>query len=361
MNPRPLTNFRWLRVPKTQDWESLVSDDGQEELWLPGEPSDDPNITEVVGDASSETWVAYKAERKQRRYDPLASENGAMFLNFANLDGSKENFLNFAHSYGRLGLAEELPVLIPAPFEGMPVSEGEHFDTWRDAWRLMRLGVLLWKADRNADRSMREEAREARRQLEKEIRTLVLPGRKGAPRLGEERVPMISLSLERLNPDPPTWLQDEADPFLSISSDSGKDQDFRKTTLKYLVNRGLGSDIAPQLVLGERFEYQIVPQTLWSFMWDQLARAIVGSHKFIQCPRCAKWLEIDGFKRRSNSRYCNNTCKEMAKRARKERALELHHQGRAPQAIEETLVEEFGYRSTRVPTIERWIREDSGS
>src|SRR5262249_38997839 len=59
-------------------------------------------------------------------YEPLAQETG-LFLNFAHLDHSKKDFLQFANKYGRLGTYHQL-----GPEHGEPLDE------WQDHHRWMR-------------------------------------------------------------------------------------------------------------------------------------------------------------------------------------------------------------------------------
>src|SRR6266446_7719930 len=51
-----------------------------------------------------------------RPYEPLVEETG-LFLTFANLDGSEDEFLRFANTYGRLGTNWQIYPELGEPLE----------------------------------------------------------------------------------------------------------------------------------------------------------------------------------------------------------------------------------------------------
>lgn len=300
-----LIPFIWGRLPSDASW---VEEKGPESprYWLLDWPAEDLDAqvkrpSEVDGDAMRCALRGQEETRRKLTYQPSSIESGGMFLDLAYLDGSRASILAFAHRHGLLGLKETLPVERQEPLAGLVISTGESLEAWRDAIRLMRLGVFLWQADTEAvDEELVALAREAIDQVTT------------YPRLGRAKTPTIGLRLQRLRTA-------SGERGFSHFGHAGQAATvFRKSALAALVNeqlRGaaprLEPDQAGHLVFG------LTPENLWSFLWVQLAQAASGDRHYLRCGKCGRWVEIDHGESRSNRKYCSASCKQLAYRRRK--------------------------------------------
>jgi hypothetical protein len=92
---------------------------------------------------------------------------------------------------------------------------------------------------------------------------------------------------------------------------------------------------------------RIVPQSLVSALWIQLAKAIEGDRKYRECDVCGTWFEVSG-DRRADARFCSNACRFKAYRQRQDEARRLSAEGRSPKQIAKQL-------GSDVKTVNGWI------
>jgi hypothetical protein len=91
--------------------------------------------------------------------------------------------------------------------------------------------------------------------------------------------------------------------------------------LKTIIDGHLKRRCEPRMLWedGPRLGFSLVPTTLLSALWIQLARAIGGHKGYRPCAACGKVLEIslDEQGHRTNRRYCSDKCRQQSYRERK--------------------------------------------
>jgi hypothetical protein len=98
---------------------------------------------------------------------------------------------------------------------------------------------------------------------------------------------------------------------------------------------------------GLREKIRIVPSSLISALWIQLAQAVEGDRKYRQCEECKKWYEVSG-DRRADARFCSDPCRFRAYRKRQKEAKRLHATGVSPKDIAKQL-------GSDTKTVKGWI------
>lgn len=100
----------------------------------------------------------------------------------------------------------------------------------------------------------------------------------------------------------------------------------------------------------DRPRFRIVAKHLAGALWMQLARYVDGDKDYVQCVVCEKWLEISldeaGF--RTSRLYCSDACRSKAYRARQGQAHRLAHEGLSLAVIAHTL-------ETSAETVQGWL------
>lgn len=95
---------------------------------------------------------------------------------------------------------------------------------------------------------------------------------------------------------------------------------------------------------------QVVPATLLTAMWLQLALATAGEKRFVQCKFCCRFMEIStektGF--RMHREFCSNVCKTNDYRRRRRMVLDLAGKGMRLKDIAERA-------ETKASTVRGWI------
>jgi hypothetical protein len=93
---------------------------------------------------------------------------------------------------------------------------------------------------------------------------------------------------------------------------------------------------------------RIFPHNLIGALWLQLSHGLSGNLHYAQCPACKEWFELSPGTGRSDKEFCSIKCRQKAYRGRKERALELHLQGK-------TIKEVAAECETAQKTAEGWL------
>jgi hypothetical protein len=269
-------------------------------------------------------------------YEPLVEETG-LFLTFAHLDGSEDEFLRFANTYGRLGT-----------YHRIGNEHGEPLDEWRQHQRWMQFlaevrneclkhrpsfGKLVsWQGTEIIYRfpKIGTEATEQwrhRGQLRKCPR-----GRKGLPLFqpGNLRGPALWFLVYAID----DWLRE--------------------------LERW-EKPIAPRIVWSEedwRPQFVFGPSSLLGAMICQFAAALHGAWPFKECAYCHKFFRLAPGVNRANRLTCSHTCKQYLHNGRVERARQLHAQGRTIRQIAKELnVRPQGQKSS-VEIVKTWIVKD---
>ncbi len=130
--------------------------------------------------------------------------------------------------------------------------------------------------------------------------------------------------------------------------------DFFAPALAYVqeaVNVRLGRLVAPRLVLDDRrggLALRLAPQTLLGAIWLQFAQAVHGGKAFRRCGQCGAWFELSPQTARTNRLFCGGACRSKAHRGRRERACELHRQGKSVKEIAREL-------DSDAASVKRWV------
>lgn len=294
--------FRWRSVPRRVHFQAHAGSDGSDGgLWLLDEPAEDfdaPGYDPGHSDFATRAALnASEARVRDYEYDPYLSRYGGMFLNLASVDGTVESAEGFAHRFGRLGIAERLPVtLLEAP--GAAISCGEHLDLWRDCALAMRLGVSAWHLCNPHAKT--KDSRAAAAFLKANLRVVFGAGSK---------YQLVELpELKRLE-----WPLGGVDRRLELR---GHRREAMASLLAQLASAFLAEGTTTELVAGSNagLELRIRTSSLWQFMWLQLAQAASGHREFDTCDHCGRFYEIGSKKSRKDRDYCTKSCKQMAYR-----------------------------------------------
>jgi hypothetical protein len=266
-------------------------------------------------------------------YQPLAEETG-LFLAFARLGDSQEEFLRFANAYGRLGTYFQI-----GPDLGEPLDEWQRHQRWMRHLTDLRdecdrdwphLGPYVgWAGDELAFRfpPIGEGSSETWRHR------------------GELRV------VPRNNDGPPLFRRGEvlrpARWLLSFAIDDW---------LQEL--HGMRRPVAPRMVWSEAdSQAQLVfgPTSLLGAMVCQLAAAVHRGWPFQECARCHRFFRLEPGVNRANRRTCSHTCKQYLYNQRVQRAQSLHAEGwTVPAIVKELQVKPQGKRSG-AEVVRTWI------
>jgi hypothetical protein len=268
-----------------------------------------------------------------RPYEPLVEETG-LFLMFANLDGSKADFLQFANTYGRLGTYH---VFLPEC--GEPLDEWQRHHRWMHFLAGLRskclkerpqLGdVVRWQGEEivyhfpkigtGADETWRHRGQLRQRPRDQRELPLFRPGDLRGPALW-----FLGYALE-------DWLREL---------------------------EGRGKPIAPRMVWSEqdsRPQLVFGPSSLLGAMVCQFAVALHGAWPFQECAYCHKFFRLEPGVNRANRLTCSSTCKQYLHNRRVERACELHAQGwTVRQIVRELNVRSQGQK-TNVAIVTKWV------
>lgn len=272
-------------------------------------------------------------------YEPLMEETG-LFLTFANLDGSKDDFLHFANTYGRLGTYD-----VFVHEHGEPLDEWRRHHRWMHFLAKLRGGwlkdppqldeVVRWQGEEiiyhfpktgiAVNDMWRHRGQLRQRPCGKRGEPLFLPGDLHGPALW-----FLCHAIEE-------WLRE-----LEVMQ--------KPIAPRMVWSEGDGR---PQLVFG--------PTSLLGAMVCQFAVALNGAWPFQECAFCHKFFRLQPGVNRANRLTCSFTCKQYLHNRRAEQARQLHAQGRTVRQIAKELkVKPHGKRSN-VEIVEAWVQMPAAS
>ena len=233
-----------------------------------------------------------------RSYAPL--EHTGLFLQFAQLRHSRAEILRFANRYGLLGMAQVRSVISDSPGSSDWIEE---FEVWIDKIDSLALAVrvrrmvdqtdvagmskhIVWEGD-----AVHFLARTSRGVIKTPI---------AAKHWNRDL-------LERFRPG------DVIGP--------------ARYYLQAVINENLEGQVSSRLLWDAshaRLNLYVVPATLLSAMWLQLAKAVDGDKLHTQCRECRVWFEVrspdseTGRGARADKQFCGNACRARAWRKAKE-------------------------------------------
>jgi hypothetical protein len=268
--------------------------------------------------------VAKRPELMDRRHVTPTREDTALFRNFADLDPTPEQILEFVQRYGRLW------------------NEGqEPFEEWEFEVRTMRFLIEIW--DAVGDKRMET--------IEEHFK---------ADKKGLVHYPFGDTVLQY---SPWVWKRQRISEH-SVNKYSVEVDDYsighQGTPLRaaqyYVVeavNRRLTKLGAQTMLDWPDGHYQLVtvPHNLLGALWFQFAASIAGQKSYRACEVCGRAMEMSPDVNRADRRYCSDACRSRALRRRQRQATEMRSAGKKLREIAKAT-------GSDVATIKKWLGED---
>ncbi len=269
--------------------------------------------------------VGKRPELTNRRVVLPTEEDAALFRNFAAMEPTPEQILDFATRRG--------------PLWG---EEQERFEEWEFEVRTMRFLIQVWDAVR-------------RRKLKGELVELFK-----ADNSGVVEFPYVDTVLEYK-----PWLRQRR----RVSEHSGAELTVetgatavaqRGTPLRaaqsyvvYAVNNRLLALGAQTMLDWPDGKYQLVtrPNNLLGALWFQFASSIAGNKTYRACDVCGRAMEMSPDVNRADRRYCSDACRSRAMRRRQKKAAEMRQAGKTLRAIAKAT-------GSDMATLKKWLGED---
>jgi hypothetical protein len=275
-------------------------------------------------------------DEKLFAYEPLVEETG-LFLTFAHLDGSKDAFLGFANTYGRLGTYHTY-----FPGHREPLYE------WEEHHRWMRFLAKL-QSDCVSDRpKISEVVSWEGDEVIYSFPKIVIGANEPWRHRGELRLCLQSKKgLPLFQPGdlvgPARW-------FLCHAIENW---------LRTL--EGTQKAIAPRMVWSEaecRPQFVFSPSSLLGAMVCQFAAALHGAWPFKECAFCHKFFRLAPGVNRANRLTCSHTCKQYLHNRKIERARQLRADGRTIRQIVKQLKVMPNRKKSSLDIVKNWIHKE---
>lgn len=282
------------------------------------------------------------------RYSVPASDasvrESAVHVEFALADQSESGFVDFARRFGRLGAGEALDMPVSDDGELFACS-AEHYDTWVDCQRLMRLGLALawydpsWRAELTACPGDVPTGltHDRRQDLAHDWLTLVgeAPWRTQARDLSKKTFwtrTSLACVRYRFSRGEKTW---EFEGRGGIRDDSG---DYRLGMLAALTNDVLSAHVGLMVEAADRrFNFQA--KSLWGLMWLQCLTQTAAPIDYRWCLHCGTTFAAPY--KRSDRLFCSPKCVSANHAWREETAIRLaREEGLDVAAIVERIYDE---------------------
>ena len=269
--------------------------------------------------------VAKHPELMDRIHVVPTQEDPALFRNFAAMEPTPEQILEFVHRYGRLWNEEH-----------------ERFEEWEFEIRTMRFLIELWDAVRAGKRSgIIEEHFKADKEglVHYPFGDTVLqysPWLWKRQRIGKHTGDEVSLETGDYG------VGHQGTPLRAAQS-----------YVVQAINTRL-SVLGAQTMLDRpngHFQLVTVPHNLLGALWFQFAASIAGQKSYRACEVCGRAMEMSPDVNRADRRYCSDACRSRALRRRQKQAAEMRASGK-------TLREIAKATGSDMPTIKKWLRED---
>lgn len=312
----------------------------------------------------------------------LLEDRPTLFLEFAELEPTKEAILRFANTYGSLlrverGIGEVLvstplhpkgsppPLGITVTKDGQeyPIVAAESLSFWRKELSNMKRIVMVWEWWKD-------------KEVEKLAKVIRWQGTGSVAYVLSDKEELLESAWERLKKGE-VLLGCEFGHLAANEQRGEKPFRFRPEIFsrfrpgdvllpaQYLIqlkiNRQLEREectCRPRLLINERndLEPYIVPTNLLAAMWYQFYQAVVGERIFKRCKTCGIWVDLTGARSDKQKRWKEcDTCKnrkKQAKHRKKEKALELAASGLTVTEIAKQL-------EWPVTEIEEWVKSST--
>ncbi len=266
--------------------------------------------------------VGKRPERLNRRSVFPIHEDSALFRNFAAMDPTPDEIINFVSRFGTLWDAD-----------------GEPFAEWEYEVRTMRFLIDIWdevKAGRLTERFARHFARD------------------NAPVV---KYPYVDTVIRY---EPFLWkralIREHMAKGATVLADhysvggSGKPHQEARKYLVQAVNMRL-SKLEPQTALDwvdGKYRLVTCPRNLIGALWLQFALSISGNKSYRPCEVCSRSMEMSPDVNRADRRYCSDACRSRALRRRQKTAREMRASGKSLREIAKVTGSDMN-------TIKKWI------
>jgi hypothetical protein len=243
------------------------------------------------------------------RSSPRTCDQSGLFRNFAYLEPTPDEVIEFANEHGELFDAQET------------------FAEWEFEVRTMRFLLEVWDAVSAGGRSAT-------------IKTNFVPSK----RPGEIDFPFAKDVLGYS----PLGRHGDVGHGLSIS---GSPLQVARYYVIEAINVRLEA-LGTRLMVGlsEPHNLTTSPKSLLCALWTQFAIALSENKSFRECEVCGTAFELDPDINRTSRYYCDNACRVKAYRQRKEKAKQLHKRGLTIQQIAEEL-------ESKSVTVKKWLKQ----
>lgn len=237
----------------------------------------------------------------------------ALHVAFALSEQSEAGFIEFARRFGRLGVGEPLSKPVEVG-EDLYADTAEHYDTWVDCQRLIRLGVALSWFDPTSHADSSGAAgpmtrsgsltREDRQSLAREWldldETMTWKGKQqGLDKKTLWTSAQVSCSRYRFSSGDTTW------GFEGRGSPRDDADRFRDAMLAALANDVIGNHVQLHAEPHER-RFVFNAQSLWAFMWLQCVAQASAQIDYRWCLHCGTVFAAPY--KRSDRLFCSTDC-----------------------------------------------------
>ncbi len=210
------------------------------------------------------------------------SPSSGLFRNFAELEPQQDQILDFASQWGMLTAGSWIAL------KNKATGAGEPLDVWKTEIADLSLAVRVWDLITTEDTT---GLGQYFRWQDTSGVLFELPNHRGGRWIAaRETNPALLETLPVGDLIRPAWYQ-----------------------LQHILNNKLDGHVSARLLWNTshtRLSLYQVPKDLISALWLQLARAIDGDRKYLQCEECRNWFEVsspDGG--RKDKRYCSTACR----------------------------------------------------
>lgn len=271
-------------------------------------------------------WKEAEAEDPQltslsaepRVYNPL--QVGGLFLRFARLAPTTDDYREFANKYGLLNTG-----MVKRGTQPTTDGDRETWNVWRSAHDAMRraVGLRKWVLDGVVAQHLST----------------------GGGPWGEVRTSPGAIPWHLADPlEPSRW-------HMTFTSKETSPEKAAMQVVQKWINTGFEEGARLRLLWHpgrDKYVLRVQPLTLSGCMWWQLARALTGEANYVECRTCGTPLEKGKDAFRVTREFCSPACKQKDHRKRVARAKELNGEGMSLAKIAKQL-------ETKPDVITKWL------
>jgi hypothetical protein len=267
-----------------------------------------------------------------RRYHPL-KENPSLYREFAKLPFTDEAILEFANSYGWLGVGE--PVISPdLPPDNLPtlprrvMIQGEGRNLWHDEIQAMNFLINLWDWKNSGESArLRNFLR-----WDSAHHSVSIEGGIANQKMLDSSDPIVTSALQvgRSVVDLPVRLfyeliadSERRDSHLFRSWKFGEADGPITLYVAHEINKRLQEHVSPRILIAKDGPGgYTVPKNLLGALWLQFYQSVIGERKIIKCSVCKRDMDVTDSR---SSKRMHDAC------ARREQMKRYHERRRKQQ------------------------------